>query len=105
MLLTFPGYNENWLRLVGQSTLWTLTRESEPEPPVSLRTGQRATETERARGRYAMARKYAGINVKTQEAAITHRHTFQARKLPAVLCFFRSVLSTWSLYSFKNDTC
>lgn len=90
MLLTLPGYNdyiENCLRLVGQSTLWTLTRESEPEPPVSLRTGQHATETERARGRYAMARKYAGINVKTQEAAITHRHTFQARKLPAVFLF------------------
>ena len=72
-------------------------RVSEPQPPVSLRAGRRATETERARDRYAMARKYAGINVKTQEAAIAHRLAFRAGKLPAVLCFFRSVLSTWSL--------
>ena len=52
---------------VRQSTLPTLTdRDSEPEPPVSI--GQRA-QPERARDRYAMARKYAGINVKTQETS------------------------------------
>ena len=33
------------------------------------RPARPAAQTERARDRYAMARKYAGINVKTQEAS------------------------------------
>ena len=96
-----------------------------PKPPFPPIMGQNLNATARlspkirvstpqiahsALDRYAMARKYAGINVKTQEAAaaITHRHTFRAQSrktsCAVVLCFFRSVLSTWSLHRFKNDT-
>ena len=106
-LSTTNWVKDSWIQMLTLTPTIKLNATAILSPEIRVSTPQ---VFHSALDRYAMARKYAGINVKTQEAAaaITHRHTFRAQSrktsCAVVLCFFRSVLSTWSLHSFKNDT-